>query len=869
MTAPVLAHKKFWIVKPKAGRNYVKNPRFDKPDGVEDWLASGSGVTIVLTGDYARRGAYSLQVNTATGIASSAYYDNVSITSGLDYTFSVDVKGVAGQAMRIVIADSSHAAKATKTFTATGYWQRVEATLTATETSSTYELWVTRDAVASTAVFYVDGAQFEQESKATTFMHGYGAGCKWDGAIRNSDSIRSAYTGLGGELLDLDDYCSVASVTGLGHGDWNQIVTKMTSGGDLYQDHIRKSRQFSIVIDFTGDTLGEIETNRKVLIDALRPDLLDGAKVDEQFGINWGSDVRPHGERIVRYQGFAANGDEATNPIDIRCVPLPATLTDTPDLPTYQRAVLNFGVPSGLLDGAYQEGKELDLYADFPAEYIVKRDPDGNWCKWNGSAYVNPLAGVNGIVYDIKEAPNGDIYVCGSFTGVSNGGSAVANTKGIARWSKASQVWQAVGDPNTGATITYIYTMAFDAAGDLYVGGNFTNLAGIANADYFAKYTVSTNTWSALGSGIAGSRSDVSSIAISPTGVIYIGGGFTEASGNTNCKYIAYWNGSVWAPLATGLNYDVYCLNFQSDGSSGSTMPKYRLLIGGAFTDADGANGDYFCYWSGSSFKSFTDFGATELNGSVQSIDINPNGTIVIGGNFTNAGGDANADYVAAWRGNNWGALMAGGVNSLVNTVYCADNSDIYLGGKFTQSGGLTLTDRVVKSVQGAFQPLDIDLPGTENILAIFIASDGSLYLGGAFSTAGASENAKTGVVALNLNVASASANTYPYIQIAGPGTLKSIVNYSTGANVSFDGLTLLAGEWVSFNFDPVTLKFQGGWNGRGNLLRYVNAGSDYGNFYLKPGANNISLFMDDTDANTSAMIMWTPKFWGLDGALL
>ncbi|MGB3988867.1 MAG: carbohydrate binding domain-containing protein, partial [Minisyncoccales bacterium] len=397
MTAPVLAHKKFWIVKPKAGRNYVKNPRFDKPDGVEDWTAAGAGVTIELTGDYARRGAYSLQVNTATGVASSAYYDNVSVTSGLDYTFSVDVKGVAGQAMRIVIADSAHAAKATKTFTATGYWQRVEVTLTAAETKADYELWVTRDAVASTAVYYVDGAQFEQESKATTFIHGYGAGCKWDGAIRNSDSIRSAYTGLGGELLDLDDYCSVASVTGLGHGDWNQIVTKMTSGGDLYQDHIRKSRQFSIVVDFTGDTLGEIETNRKALIDALRPDLLDGAKVDEQFGINWGSDVRPHGERIIRYQGFADNGDEATNPIDIRCVPLPNTLTDTPDLPTYQRDMLNFAIPSGLLDGAYNEGTEMELYAEFPAEYIVKRDPDGNWCKWNGAAYENPLAGVNGI----------------------------------------------------------------------------------------------------------------------------------------------------------------------------------------------------------------------------------------------------------------------------------------------------------------------------------------------------------------------------------------------------------------------------------------------------------------------------------------
>lgn len=861
MTAPVLIHKKFWIVKPKAGRNYIKNPRFDKPEGITGWAANGAGVTIELSGDYARRGAYSMKVKPASGAASSAYYDNVSVESGLDYTFSVDIKGVEGQAMRIVIADSSHAAKATKTFTATGYWQRVEITLTAAETKTDYELWVTRDAVASTAIYYVDGAQFEQESKATTFIHGYAPGCKWDGAVRNSDSVRSAYTGLGGELLDLDDYCHVVRVTGLGHGDWNQIVTKMTSGGDLYQDHIRKSRQFSIVVDFIGNSLGEIETNRKALIDALRPDLLDGAKVDEQFGLNWGSDVRQHGERIIRYQGFAANGDEASHPIDIHCIPLPATLTDTPDLPTYQRAVLNFGIPSGLLDGAYEEGTEMELFAEFPAEYIVKRDPNGNWCEWNGSAYVNPLAGVTGGgVFDIKEAPNGDIYICGGFTGVSNGGSAVANTKGIARWSKRYEVWEAVGDPNTGATITDIRCMIFDANGDLYVGGNFTNLAGIADADCFAKYTVSTNAWSAVGSGI---NNIVEAIEITPNGTVYIGGRFTEASGNANCKYIAYWNGTAWAPLGTGLNNNVYAL--KTKGSN--------LLIGGLFINADGTYGDCICWWDGSAFKSFHDLGATELSpsGAVRTIDMTSNGTIIIGGDFTNAGDDADADFVAAWRGNNWGSLTAGGVNSTVKNVYCADNGDIYLAGSFTIAGNLTMTDRVVKSVQGAFQPLDVDLPGTGLVYAICLASDGSLYLGGLFSTVAENpdENAKTGVVALNLNVASASANTYPYIQIHGPGTLKSIVNYSTGANVSFDGLTLQAGEWVSFAFDPVTLKFRGGWAGRGNLLRYVNAGSNYGNFYLKPGANYISLFMDDTDANTSAMIMWTPKFWGIDGALL
>ena len=836
MTAPQLEKMKFWIIKPSAGRNYVKNPQpYTSTGGY-----SAFGGMIAVDSTNSRRGPGCIKCTPNIGsVPAIVSYSGLTATSGLAYSFSVDVLGVAGQAMRIYV-NIGGVSQGAKTFTATGYWQRISLSFIANTTGAVV-LSLQRDSVASTTPFWTDGWQFEQAVKPSTFISGdLGEGYYWEGLRRNSASTRMNYVKTGGELLDLDDYCSVASVTGLGHGDWNQIVTKMTSGGDLYQNHIRKSRQFSIVVDFIGNSLGEIEGNRKTLIDALRPDLFEG-------------------EMVVRYQGFAANGDEATNPVDIRCVPLPATLTDTPDLPTYQRAVLNFAIPSGLFDGAYEEGTEMELFAEFPAEYIVKRDPQGNWCKWTGSEYVNPLAGVFGIVEDIKEAPNGDIYICGMFSKVQNGVIDVPNTRGIARWSKAYQRWEAVGDPQTGATINGISCMAFDANGDLYAGGNFTNLAGIANADYFAKYTVSTNTWSALGSGI---NYPVLTVAISSSGIIYIGGSFTTASGNANCRNIAYWNGTTWAPLSTGLGAQVLAMKFHPNGN---------LIVGGAFTAADGVNGRFICYWDGNTFRSFYDLGATELNDSVTAIDINPNGTIVIGGLFTNAGGDANADYVAAWRGNNWGALMAGGVNNYVYKVYCANNSDIYLSGAFSQAGNLTLTDRIVKSVQGAYQPLDIDLPGTAYVQAICLASDNSLYLGGGFSTAleDPDENAKTGVVALNLNVASASANTYPYMQIHGPGTLKSIINYSTGANVSFDGLTLHTGEWIGLNFDPVYLKFRGGWNGRGNLLRYVNAGSDYGNFYLKPGANNISLFMDDTDTNSRAWITWTPKFWGLDGALL
>ena len=57
MTTPVMQQEKFWIVKPKAGTNLIKNPRFDPPEGIIYWTTGGGGVTLALTGDYQRRGA--------------------------------------------------------------------------------------------------------------------------------------------------------------------------------------------------------------------------------------------------------------------------------------------------------------------------------------------------------------------------------------------------------------------------------------------------------------------------------------------------------------------------------------------------------------------------------------------------------------------------------------------------------------------------------------------------------------------------------------------------------------------------------------------------------------------------------------------
>ena len=377
MAAPTLVTKKFWIITPYPATNYICNPQFEIPyasgsDPLEayDVYSSDSAATISTVwagstnGSIPRRGSLCAKLYNANGSKTSMIYYGgnadykIPVESGKYYSFSADVKGTEGDFLYIAVCNASgaHTVYAQKAFTATGRWERQTVLFKAPAEAGgdPYYVWAVvgrKSTNAAGGSLFTDGWQFES-GYATTYFCGDTKGFNvgktefyWDTSTglkvpRRCYSRRLSWTRRGGQLLDLDKYCKVVQVVGLGHGDWNQITTKLTSGGDYYQGHTRKSRMFSIVVDFIGSTLSEIERNRFALLDALRVDFEPAQPV------------------VIRYQGFSAGGKEATQPIDIVCVPLPS-MQNTPDIPSYQREVLNFMIPSGLLEGAYEEGAAL------------------------------------------------------------------------------------------------------------------------------------------------------------------------------------------------------------------------------------------------------------------------------------------------------------------------------------------------------------------------------------------------------------------------------------------------------------------------------------------------------------------------------
>ena len=82
-----------------------------------------------------------------------------------------------------------------------------------------------------------------------------------------------------------------------------------------------------------------------------------------------------------------------------------------------------------------------------------------------------------------------------------------------------------------------VKAIAIDASGNIYLGGDFTNV-GAATGDYIIKIDTA-GTITSLGTGMNGA---VRCLAFGPDGSLYAGGDFALAGGVANTVRVAKWS---------------------------------------------------------------------------------------------------------------------------------------------------------------------------------------------------------------------------------------------------------------------------------------------------------------------------------------
>jgi hypothetical protein len=335
----------------------------------------------------------------------------------------------------------------------------------------------------------------------------------------------------------------------------------------------------------------------------------------------------------------------------------------------------------------YVGGVFRDLDSIPEADHVARWDGT----KWNAlSSNGSGDGALVGNQVDTLAFSNGILYIGGTFFNVLNtSGANIANN--LAQWD--GNAWSAVGNL-TLTGFNSVYEIAF--YNDLiYIGGAFTDLNGIAEADYVASYNTMAATWSSLGDngvGVGSIASYVSALAVdSSNGDLYVGGSFTNADGIAEADRIAKWNGSAWSALGTGIpNNVVYSILVNS-----ST----EIYVGGSFTDVDSiAAADHVAKWNGSAWSalgSYSANGALNVSGisspGVRSMLLN-SGTLYVGGAFNMSDPSlAAGKYLAQYTigTNEWGIVDDNGsggspltlasTTGLYSIAFSA--GELYLGG--------------------------------------------------------------------------------------------------------------------------------------------------------------------------------------------
>ena len=231
----------------------------------------------------------------------------------------------------------------------------------------------------------------------------------------------------------------------------------------------------------------------------------------------------------------------------------------------------------------------------------------------------------------------------------------------------------------------------------LYVGGNFTNAGGIAEADRVAAWNGSA--WSAVSSATSQIDNGLVRAIAYANGKIYAGGTFQNAGGNANADFLAVWNGSSWAPFcnATGPAFGGNVDALQIVGST--------LYVGGEFQNAiNDPNADYLvaCDLSSGASSVTTVDPLHPFSGPVYALAADPDGVLYAGGRWNNLENNPAADNVAYRDGAGWHAMGASGgacgcvIDGFVRSLD-ADADGVYVGTDVKNVDGIPQADNVVK----------------------------------------------------------------------------------------------------------------------------------------------------------------------------
>jgi uncharacterized delta-60 repeat protein len=232
------------------------------------------------------------------------------------------------------------------------------------------------------------------------------------------------------------------------------------------------------------------------------------------------------------------------------------------------------------------------------------------------------------------------------------------------------------------------------ADGKIVVGGYYTTYQGVsANRIVRLNTDFSIDDTFVYGTGF---NIAVNNVAIQTDGKILVGGDFTTYNGTARNRIIRLeTDGSIDTTfsIGTGFSDAVWAITIQPDG---------KILVGGDFTQYSGVSRSKIVRLNtdGSIDTTFTDAGT--INGTIYDIGVQPDNKVVIAGAFTTISGVTN-NRIARFSSTGVidNTFTTGGLNGFgAFAVLCQADGKVMVGGDFTTVSGVS-SNRIVRLLSG------------------------------------------------------------------------------------------------------------------------------------------------------------------------
>ncbi len=328
----------------------------------------------------------------------------------------------------------------------------------------------------------------------------------------------------------------------------------------------------------------------------------------------------------------------------------------------------------------------------------------------------------NGLVSSIAVQADGKIVAGGFFTTLAPNGGASVSRNHIARLQPTGQLDQTLNNLNN--TGIYVAATAVQLDGKIIIGGRFDHVLGVARNN-IARLNVD-GTLDPTFNPNANGR--VIAIALQPDGKILVGGEFSgpNAIGGDFRSYIARLDSTTGIPddFAPEANQTVNSIVVQPDG---------KILVGGFFSGFNSIGGQA----RNGIARVEPEFGQADsfnpaASGPIYSISLQLDGKVLAAGGYTMIGGQSRNSIARLDPTTGLADSFDPNSNSYVESIAIQADGGILVSGNFTTIGGQPRSGMArLNPTTGLADSFNPNPNGA--VVSIAIQSDGKILVGGDF----------------------------------------------------------------------------------------------------------------------------------------